>query len=811
MSEPRRISPLLDGFLTGQAFSSHNGISCCPAIRLSTGEQYIVKIISIPASQVQLAALLLTGAYKSKEDASDYFQELSREVVKEKGLLSDLARLEGFCAYTDCQVVAMENGIGYEVYLLSPYRHNASKMLSDHRMTHLDVINLGLDLCTALAACRRAGYLYIDLKPSNVFYSKERGYQIGDLGFVPLSSLTYTALPEKYISDYIAEEVRDPMAVLNATVDIYALGLILYQAYNGGTLPEKNGDSIVPPLYADYEMAEIILKACAVRPEDRWQDPAQLGQALVSYMQRNAINDAPIIPPTLEQQATEADTETPEEFLPEKAPEPEELAFLQELTNDETAPSEETTAELTHAPLTHEGEEMLQQAEQLIAHEPPAAISPSAPNPEALPDVRPIDEAPEEENISVELTGDEEIFDGLPGGEPEAADTHDSLPIPHKPRRWIGFVALALLALLLFSSCFAGWQYYQNVYLQNIDELIVSGTEEMLTVQILSDIDDSLLTVICTDSYGNQWTSPVDAGVAVFRGLDPQTRYNVRVEISGSHKLTGAVISSYTTEAVSTIKDFTASIGPEDGSVFLSFDVEGLDSKGWFITYSARGVDPQTVEFTGHSVTVYSLMIGAEYSFTLQPADKLNIAGQTSVSFTANNIVYAQNLSVPTLGGGSLTAAWEAPEGSTVTTWTVRCYNENGYDKTIVTTDLSCTFTGLDHSTACTVEVFAEGMNQCEYIIVPADPLYIQSFHFDATDNSLVISWEFTGPTPISGWIVKYSIDGSDNQISGMDARAVLPFAENAVYIITLTAADGTTVYGGTTEYTPTSTEAPTE
>ena len=42
-------------------------------------------------------------------------------------------------------------------------------------------------------------------------------------------------------------------------------------------------------------MSEIILKACNPDPAQRWSDPALMGQALVNYMQKNAVNDTPLI------------------------------------------------------------------------------------------------------------------------------------------------------------------------------------------------------------------------------------------------------------------------------------------------------------------------------------------------------------------------------------------------------------------------------------------------------------------------------------------------------------------------------------
>jgi hypothetical protein len=50
------------------------------------------------------------------------------------------------------------------------------------------------------------------------------------------------------------------------------------------------------PCHADYEMAEIIMKAIHPDPAQRWSDPKDLGKAIASYMQRNSVNDIPITP-----------------------------------------------------------------------------------------------------------------------------------------------------------------------------------------------------------------------------------------------------------------------------------------------------------------------------------------------------------------------------------------------------------------------------------------------------------------------------------------------------------------------------------
>ena len=198
MSELKLVSPLLDGFAMGYPISDHDGIRCCPALKENTDEKYIVKIISVPASQVQLDALLLTGAYKDPADAMDYFKAVTDSITAEAETLNTLAKLDGFDAYEGIQVVPMDEGnLGYDIYLLRPYKRSLQRYCRKKAITHLEAVNLGLDLCAALAICRRAGYLYVDLKPENIFLSREKQFRIGDIGFVKLDSVSFSSLPGK--------------------------------------------------------------------------------------------------------------------------------------------------------------------------------------------------------------------------------------------------------------------------------------------------------------------------------------------------------------------------------------------------------------------------------------------------------------------------------------------------------------------------------------------------------------------------------------------------------------------------------------
>ena len=318
MAAPRPVSPILDGFRLGQTICQHGAAACYAATETTSAAPFILKVISIPASPVQMEAMLMTGAFSDRSHANLYFKEQAREVLNEAKTLRHMAALGGYADFDSVQVVPAADENGFEVYLLSPRQTTLQEVLSRPDLTQMEMINMGLDLCAALTTCRHTGFYYANLKPSNVFRIGDR-YKIGDLGFLSLSAVGISPLPDRFASDYTPPELLDGSTPLSRTADVYALGLMLYQAYNGGSLPGKEdvvGRLLAPPKYADYEMAEIILRACAPDPNIRWSDPEQMGYALARYMQRNGMHSTPIVPPGPEKKKSDRFSKV-EEFLPE--------------------------------------------------------------------------------------------------------------------------------------------------------------------------------------------------------------------------------------------------------------------------------------------------------------------------------------------------------------------------------------------------------------------------------------------------------------------------------------------------------------
>ena len=165
-------------------------------------------------------------------------------------------------------------------------------------------------------------------------------FLLGDLGLAPLEDLQYASVPENYLGPYSAPELSAITASPNPTIDLYAVGMLLYRIYNGNHGPFEDeatgeamadklrltGKAMPTPIYADYELAAIILKTCAPASGGSLPDPGGLKQALVYYMQRNEVSDTLIVPPIVTPEAPLApEAETDGEDAPARMTDAEKL------------------------------------------------------------------------------------------------------------------------------------------------------------------------------------------------------------------------------------------------------------------------------------------------------------------------------------------------------------------------------------------------------------------------------------------------------------------------------------------------------
>ena len=828
MSEQKLVSPLLDGFTMGNPMSDHDGVRCCPAIKENTEKKYIVKIISVPATQKQMDALLLAGAYKDPADAMDYFKDRAEDTVKEAELLQKLSRLEGFLPYEGWQIEPItKRRLGYEVYLLSTYKRSLEKHLRKNPVTHLEAFNMALDVCSALSVCRQAGALYVDLKPSNIFMSEQKEYRIGDLGFLSLDSLSYTTLSSKYRSAYTPPEFDDPMAPLNTTADTYALGMILYQLYNDSQLPSPEdiqNNTVPSPVNADYELAEIIMKAIHADPQQRWQAPGAMGQALVSYMQRNSVNDVPITP----HMPLEAEPETP--VSPEEAAAPdndqqslnqaaEADAPAQDIFDehpetadteqkDDTVPAEEDAELMQPHEMSEELFKMVAKADDLIAHETPEGVVvpevPELPDPFAFA----TEDAEDVDDSDIPL---DPVMEEVPqeAEKPVKKKKKSSRFLsPERKRRVRRFLTTLLFLAAMGAVGLCCFLYYQLFYLLPVNSLVINGTDSELAVTIDTDADETRLTVICSDTYGNVQSARVTNGVASFSDLLPDTTYTIELKIDGFHRLSGETTGIFTTDANTNIVSFTAAAGPEDGSFVLSFTVDGEEPDEWSVICTAEGEEDHRQTFTGHTVTVKNLTVGKVYTFTLMTEDDLALSGMTTLECMASRLILAEDLTVSAENETDMTVSWRSPGDVVVDSWNVRCYNNRGFETQFTVDETKALIPGIDLTAGYTIEVTASGMTQPARISITKDPIRIDQFTLDTPEDptlkDIELSWEYSGDAPKGGWLLMYTVDGAatPNVISCEKTSAVVsPRIPGAKYRFTIQAANGTSVLNNVYSY----------
>lgn len=261
-----------------------------------------LKAITVPTSEDELEDLLANGM--DRDSASTYFRNYAEGLNREIALMSRLKGHSNIVSYEDHDIQPHEDGMGWDMLirmeLLTPITifQKANKPF-----TRRQVIQLGIDLCRALEVCQKYNIIHRDIKPANIFLSETGDFKLGDFGVARIASAATGASTRAGTVNYMAPEVfRGEKYTSN--VDIYSLGLVMYQLLNANRMPlcppypqlmtpnqweQANarrlaGTALPPPANADGRLAEIVLKACSPNSAERYEAPALMRQALEAIL-----------------------------------------------------------------------------------------------------------------------------------------------------------------------------------------------------------------------------------------------------------------------------------------------------------------------------------------------------------------------------------------------------------------------------------------------------------------------------------------------------------------------------------------------
>ena len=265
-----------------------------------------IKVIDIPHDMSEVREMASSGL--TQTSIVDYYRQDVKRYLDEIRLMEKMKTASHIVSIEDYEVVEKTDKIGWTIYI----RMELLKSLADHmqekKLSVQEVQKMGLDILTALEFCHEQHLIHRDIKPSNIFVTPFGEYKLGDFGISREVERTNATLSQKGTKSYMAPEM-----ILGEKygkdVDLYALGLTMYELLNHGRMPflpaypepyypqdreeaiyKRRKGEVFPEIEGIGELNAIIQKACAFHPSDRYASAQAMKEALEAY-QAPTVNE----------------------------------------------------------------------------------------------------------------------------------------------------------------------------------------------------------------------------------------------------------------------------------------------------------------------------------------------------------------------------------------------------------------------------------------------------------------------------------------------------------------------------------------
>lgn len=262
-----------------------------------------LKIISIPSEETEIKKFMAEGM--TQQETKSYYSGIVEDIYTEIGLMSQLKGNSNIVSYEDHQTIERQEQIGFDIFIRMELLKGLRDYVIEHNMTKRKTVKLGIDICKALVLCEKYNILHRDIKPDNIFISKDENFKLGDFGIARKVENYQMGLSIKGSYEYMAPEVYQGKAY-DARVDIYSLGIVLYTYLNNFKTPFLNpdnksstyserqealkrrlkGEELPAPINADEKLSEIILKAIRYNPEERYKNAEEFLNALLTIEEK---------------------------------------------------------------------------------------------------------------------------------------------------------------------------------------------------------------------------------------------------------------------------------------------------------------------------------------------------------------------------------------------------------------------------------------------------------------------------------------------------------------------------------------------
>lgn len=256
-------------------------------------ERCAMKVVSVPPRCGYDEATI--GQF-NREGLKAFYKKRAEACLKEYRIVEGLPANLNIVLSKDVKIVP-RGDLAYDVCFRMELLTPLPKWKDLHGLSAMTAARIGRDIANALKACESRNVIHRDIKPNNILVDNDGNFKLGDFGVARVMEGTKVATIAGSKS-YMAPEMMI-YGRYDRTVDIYSLGLVMVWALNGGALPmnegKLEGKPFTVPAACPKELRRIVLKACAFRPEMRYQSAKAMLHDLDAYIE---AEDATQIPET---------------------------------------------------------------------------------------------------------------------------------------------------------------------------------------------------------------------------------------------------------------------------------------------------------------------------------------------------------------------------------------------------------------------------------------------------------------------------------------------------------------------------------